>query len=125
MNKLQKNPPKSVFLSIPFKLNSPKLDLNIYFNESLITCQESSKYLGAHFDFKMFFNSNIKQVKVKFAKAVGILNKLHFYALIHTYLSSICSSSLQASASHPTLTNYSIFKKKLFALSATAINCLQ
>ena len=43
--KLQINPQKSAVLSIPSKLNSPKLDLNINYNANPISCHESCNYL--------------------------------------------------------------------------------
>ena len=96
-NKLQINPQKSAVLTIPSKLNSPKLDLNINYNASPISCYESCYYLGVYIDSKTQFKANIKQIEVKIAKAVGILNKLRFffpkttllllyYALVHPHL---------------------------------------
>ena len=78
-NKLQINPQKSAVLTIPSKLNSPKLDLNINYNASPIACYESCNYLGVYIDSKMQSKTNIKQIEVKIAKAVGILNKLRFF----------------------------------------------
>ena len=46
-NKLQINPQKSFALTVPLKLTSPSLDLNIYCNDCLMGCQNSCKYLGA------------------------------------------------------------------------------
>ena len=96
-NKLQINPQKSAVLTIPSKLNSPKLDLNINYNASPISCHESCNNLGVYIDSKMQFKTNIKLIEVKIAKAVGILNKLRFffpkttlllfyYALVHPHL---------------------------------------
>ena len=78
-NKLQINPQKSAVLTIPSKLNSLKLDLNINYNASPISCYESCNYLGVYIDSKMQFKTNIKLIEVKIAKAVGILNKLRFF----------------------------------------------
>ena len=78
-NKLQINPQKFAVLAIPSKLNSPKLDLNINYNASLISCHESCNYLGVYIDSKMQFKTNIKLIEVKIAKAVGILNKLRLF----------------------------------------------
>ena len=78
-NKLQINPQKSAVLTISSKLNSPKLDLNINYNASPISCHESCNYLGVYIDSKMQFKTNIKLIEVKIAKAVGILNKLRFF----------------------------------------------
>ena len=96
-NKLQINSQKSAVLKIPSKLNSPELDLNINYNASPISCNESCNYLGVYIDSKMQFKTNIKLIEVKIAKAVGILNKLRFffpkttllllyYALVHPHL---------------------------------------
>ena len=97
-NKLQINPQKSAVLTIPSKLNSPKLDLNINYNASPISCHESCNYLGVYIDSKMQFKTNIKLIEVKIAKAVGIkqLNYAFFslkttllllyYALVHLHL---------------------------------------
>ena len=52
-NKLQINPKKSAVLTIPSKLNSLKLDLNINYNASPISCHESCNYLGVYIDSKM------------------------------------------------------------------------
>ena len=80
-NKLQINPQKSAVLTIPSKLNTPKLNLNINCNASPISCHESCNYLGVYIDSKMQFKTNIKLIEVKIAKAVGILNKLRFFSL--------------------------------------------
>ena len=97
VNTLQTNLQKSAVLTIPSKLNSPKLDLNINYNASPISCHESCNYLGVYIDSKMQFKTNIKLIEVKIAKAVGVLNKLRFfspkttllflyYALVHPHL---------------------------------------
>ena len=52
-NKLQINSQKSAVLAVPSKLNSPKLDLNINYNASPISCHESCNYLGVYIDSKM------------------------------------------------------------------------
>ena len=95
-NKLQINSQKSAALTIPSKLNSSKLDLNINYNASPISCYESCNYLGVYIDSKMQFKTNIKLIEVTIAKAVDILNKLRFfspkttlflyYALVHPHL---------------------------------------
>ena len=95
-NKLQINPKKSSVLLISSKLNSPPLNLRIYYDNSLIACQESCKYLGMNLDSKLLFKNYIKQIEVKVAKGVGILSKLRFlfpkstlllyYALAHPHL---------------------------------------
>ena len=96
-NKLQINPKKSSVLLIPSKLNSPPLNLKIYYDNSLIVCQELCKYLSMHLDSKLLFKNHIKQIEVKVAKGVGILSKLRFlfpkstllllyYALVHPHL---------------------------------------
>ena len=90
-NKLQINPPKSAVLTIPSKLNSPKLDLNINYNASPISCHESCYYLGVYIDSKMQFKTNIKLIEVKIAKAVGILNKLRFFFPKTTLLLLYCA----------------------------------
>ena len=96
-NKLQINPQKSSVLTIPFKSNSPSLDLNICYNDCLIACQNSCKYLGVSLDSKLHFQPHINQIEIIVAKAVGILSKLRFlfpksalillyYSLIHPHL---------------------------------------
>ena len=96
-NKLQINPKKPNVLLIPSKLNSSLLNLKIYYDNSLIVCQESCKYLGMNLDSKLLFKNHIKQIKVKVAKGVSILSKLRFlfpkstllllyYALVHPHL---------------------------------------
>ena len=95
-NKLQINSQKSAVLTIPSKLNSPKLDLNINYNASPLSCHESCNYLGVYIDSKMQLKTNIKLIELKIAKVVGILNKLRFffpkttllllyYAVVHPY----------------------------------------
>ena len=79
MLKLQINSQKFAVLTTPSKLNSPKLDLNINYNASPISCNESCNYLGVCIDSKMQFKTDIKLIEVKMAKAVGILNKLPFF----------------------------------------------
>ena len=71
-NKLQINPQKSSVLTIPFKSNSPSLDLNTCYNDCLIACQISCKYLGVSLDSKLHFQPHINQIEIKVAKAVGI-----------------------------------------------------
>ena len=78
-NKLQINNQKSAVLTIPSKINSPKLDLNINYNASSISCHESCNYLGVYIDYKIQFKTNIKLIEVKIAKAVDVLNKLCFF----------------------------------------------
>ena len=96
-NKLQINPEKSCILHIPSKLNSPPIDLNAYNIDSLVSCQESCKYLGVYLDFKLNFLHHFRQIESKVAKAVGIPSKLRsllpkstllllYHALIHPHL---------------------------------------
>ena len=96
-NKLQKNSKKSNVLFIPSKLNSPPLNLKIYYDNSIIVCQESCKYLGMHLESKLLLKNHVKQIEVEVAKGVGILSKLRFlfpkstllllcYALVHPRL---------------------------------------
>ena len=84
-------------LTVPLKLTSPSLDLNIYYHDCLMGCQNSCKYLGVYLDSTLHFQPHIKQIEIKVAKAVGILSKLRFlfpkstlillyYALIHPHL---------------------------------------
>ena len=47
---------------------------------SPISCHKSFNYLGVYIDSKMQFKTNIKLIKVKIAKAVGILNKVCFFS---------------------------------------------
>ena len=79
-----------MLITIPSKLNSPKLDLNINFNASPISCHKSCNYLGVYIDSKMQFKTNIKLIEVKIAKAVGILNKLRFFFSPETTLLLLC-----------------------------------
>ena len=81
---------------MPSKMNSPPLNLKIYYDNSLIICQESCKYLGMNLDSKLLFKNHIKQIEVKVAKGVSILSKLRFlfpkstlllyHALVHPHL---------------------------------------
>ena len=82
---------------VPLKLISPSLHLNIYYNDCLMGCQNSCKYLSIYLDSKLHFQPHINQIEIKVAKAVGILSKLRFffpkstlillyYALIHLHL---------------------------------------
>ena len=84
-------------LTAPLKLTSLSLDLNIHYNDCLMGCQNSCKYLGVYLDSKLHFQPHINQIEIKVAKAVGILSKLRFlfpkstlillyYALIHPHL---------------------------------------
>ena len=93
-NKLQINPQKSFLLTVPLNFSSRSLDLHIYYNDCLMGCQNSCKYLGVHLDSKLHFQPHINQIEIKIAKAVGILSKLRslfpkstlillYYALIH------------------------------------------
>ena len=96
-NKLQINPEKSCIFHIPSKLNSSLIDLNVYYIDSLVSCQKTCKYLEVYLDFKLNFLHHIRQVESKVAKAVGILGKLRsllpkstllllYHALIHPHL---------------------------------------
>ena len=88
---------KSCILHILSKLYSSPKDVNVYYIDSLVSCQETCKYLGVYLDFKLNFLHHIRQVESKIAKAVGILSKLRsllpkstllllYHALIHPHL---------------------------------------
>ena len=53
------NPSKSSALVIRSRLNSPKLKLNIYYNDCLINCQEIYKNCGVYFNLKLHFQPHI------------------------------------------------------------------
>ena len=132
-NKLQINPQKSSVLTIPFKSNSPSLDLNICYNDCLIACQNSCKYLGVSLDSKLHFQPHINQIEIKVAKAVGILSKLRFlfpksalillyYSLIHPHLLYALPLWGSSLLFLHTYQNCSDSKIRLCVLSPTATN---
>ena len=96
-NKLQINPQKSAVIVIPPKLNSPSVNIQLMYNNSLIPCNNSFKYLGVILDSKLNFKSHIDITASKISRAVGILSKLRYifpmsslvllyYALVHPHL---------------------------------------
>ena len=88
---------KILHTSYPFQIKFPPIDLNVYCINSLVSCQETCKYLRVYLDFKLNFLHHIRQVESKVAKAVGILSKLRsllpkstlfllYHAFIHPHL---------------------------------------
>ena len=96
-NSLQINPAKSLCLFIPSKLRSPCPDLQIYYNDSRIECNDACKYLGVIIDSELNFRSHLHVIETKIAKGVGLLSRLRYffptstllllyYALVHPHL---------------------------------------
>lgn len=96
-NELQINPNKSSALIIPSTLNSINPDLQMSYDDCIIKCENSCKYLGIFLDNNLHFKPNIMQTEAKISKAVGILSKVRnlfpkntllllYYALIHPHL---------------------------------------
>jgi len=78
-NKLEINPKNSAFLLILSKLNAPKVNLDImYDNECPVANSENSRYLGLILDSKLNYRSHIRMVENKIARSVGIMNKLRY-----------------------------------------------
>ena len=124
---------KILHTSCSFQIKSPSIDLNVYYIDSLVSCQESCKYLGVYLDFKLNFLHHIRQVESKVAKAVGILSKLRFllpkstllllyHALIHPHLYMPFPSG--PALSQITFKNFNACKTKQSGLFATLVDIL-
>jgi len=72
------NPNKSVSLIIPPKERYECPKLSIQLDSSIITIQESSKYLGILIDNKLNFCEHIHSLETKLSRSVGLLSKLKY-----------------------------------------------
>ena len=77
-NELQINPTKSSTMLITPKTNSSHLNIQVLYNNNLIECCESCKYLGVVLDNKLNFKHQINLLENKLAKAIDILSKLRY-----------------------------------------------
>ena len=77
-NKLQINPTKSSTRPITPKTNSSNLNIQVFYNNNLIECYESWKYLGVVLDNKLNFKHQINLIENKLAETIGILSKLRY-----------------------------------------------
>ena len=95
-NKLQINPQKSAVIIVTPRLNAPIPLINLSYNNSLISCYNSYKYLGITIDSKLSFKTHIEKITSKISRSVGILNKLRYvfpasslvdlyFALVHSH----------------------------------------
>ena len=71
-------PFKCVSLIIPLKHNEPIHEMQLFYNESVITNKDVSKYLRAFKDSKLNFKAFINHVESKIAKSVGIVSRLRY-----------------------------------------------
>ena len=76
-NKLQINSQKSAAIIIPPKFNTPIALTNLSYDNSLISCYNSHKYLGITVNNKLDFETHIDKIASKISRSVGILSK-HF-----------------------------------------------
>ena len=74
-NELQINHTKSLTTLIPPKTN---LNIQVLYNNNLIECCESCKYLGVVLDNKLNFKHPINLIENKLAEAISILSKLRY-----------------------------------------------
>ena len=95
-NKPQINPQKSTVIIVPPRLYVPIPHINLSYNNSLILCYYSYKYLGITIDSKLNFKIHIEKITSKISRSVGILNKLLYifptsslvdlyFALVHSH----------------------------------------
>ena len=77
-NKLQISLQKSAVIIVPPRLNAPITHINLSYNNSLISCYNSYKYLGITIDSKLNFKTHIEKITFKISRSVGILNKLRY-----------------------------------------------
>ena len=70
-NKLQINPQKSAVIIVPPRLNAPIPNLNLSYNNSLILCYNSYKYLGIIIDSKLNFKTHVEKITSKISRSVG------------------------------------------------------
>ena len=97
-NKLQINPQKLAVIIVTPRLNAPTPHINLSYNNSLISCYNSCKYLGTGItiDNKLNFKTHIEKITSKISRSVGILNKLRYtfptsslvdlyFALVHSH----------------------------------------
>jgi len=75
-NKMIINPSKSaaIILTSKKQLNCSEISLNI--NNSKVSINNSSKYLGLQLDKKLEFKWHIESLEAKLSRSVGILSKL-------------------------------------------------
>ena len=90
------HPRKSAIILIPPKLKDSCLVLNVHYNDELLNCNDSAKYLGVKIDNELNFQPHITRIENKDARAPEILCKVRFlfpsslllqlyYALIHPH----------------------------------------
>ena len=70
------NPTKSVLVVISLKMNNSKFNINLLYNNSVITCKDSSKYLGVITDSNFNYKTHKQLIATKISRSIGILNKL-------------------------------------------------
>ena len=123
-NELQINRTKSSTMLITPKTNSSNLNIQVLYNNNLIECCESCKYLGAVLD-KLNFKDQINLVENKLAKAKGILSKLRYllpsstllllyHAFVHPTFYMLCHSG--AAPFLPISTKCNAYKIKQYEL---------
>ena len=87
------NPQKSAVVVIPPKLNCPSATINLSYDSTLITCQNSHKYLGVILDKKLNFKSHIEKVTCKISTSIGVISKIRYIfptsSLVHLYYAII------------------------------------
>ena len=96
-NELQINPEKSKAIIISPKLNTPQPELNLLYNTTNISLNDSCKYLDVILDNKLNFQLHILTLEKRVSRSIGILSKLGFlfpsstlllfyHALVHPHL---------------------------------------
>ena len=82
--------------SLKFNRPTPIPLINLFYDNSLISCYNSHKYLSITFD-KLNFKTHIDKITSKISRSVGILSKLHYifptsslivlyHSLVHSHL---------------------------------------
>ena len=96
-NKITVNPQKSSVLIISPKITNPTPDIEVFFNNVLVSINESVRYLGITIDARLNFDKHIDILTKKISRSVGILSKLRqilpttalrnlYYSMVHSQL---------------------------------------
>ena len=96
-NKLTINPQKCHILAISPKSNNNVTDFFIKLDGTVISAENSVKYLGINFDLNLNFRKHIEVIENKLSRSLAILFKLKpvlpqnallklYYAMVHPYL---------------------------------------
>ena len=96
-NKIQINTDKSTYLLLSQRQKKNNPHVNLLYNNSTLTCADSTKYLGVILDNQLHFKPHVASVQTKLSRAMAIMSKLRhlfpsspllqlYYALFHSHL---------------------------------------